>query len=287
MNILNILKEKIRKNIPFCYKILGQTIYAPPGHKTYRYMQKFKNYDVKLAFFSKLVATKYSNSTIVDIGANIGDTLTIIKNGAWRSPVLCIEGNSYFYKYLMINAKNYENIKCLHALVSDVDGDIKVSENRYVGSTNFQINTERGVSIPSMTLAEIFKKAGVTECCLIKSDTDGFDFKILQSSMSIIKKYTPVLFFEYDINWNVEDKENSLILMEGLANIGYSFIIYDNFGNFMQYVHNNIRKIFNDLNIYILQSRKYGGGFYYSDILAIHDKDQDILDRILQSERLL
>ena len=58
----------------------------------------------------------------------------------------------------------------------------------------------------------------------------------------------------------------------------------DNYGNYMQYVKEDIVNTFENLNIYILQTRKYGGGYYYSDILAVHKNDNDILNQILEYE---
>ena len=50
-----------------------------------------------------------------------------------------------------------------------------------------------------------------------------------------------------------------LTLMNSLSNLGYVFIVYDNFGNYMKCIdiNTNVNNFFSDLNIYILQSRKF------------------------------
>ena len=284
MKILTKIKEKLREKFPFSYSVFGKRIYAPPGHKKYKYMQDFKNHDIKLSFLSKLAAVKYPKSTILDIGANIGNSLAMIKEGAPKINVICIEANLFFYKYLIKNVKNYINTICLQVFVSEIQGTINVKKDLCRGSTIYQETSKGGERISSSTLAEILVSNEVEQCSLIKTDTDGFDFKILKSSIETIKYHKPLLFFEYDINWNKIDINDSIALIELLYTNGYSFIIYDNYGNYMQYVKEDIVNTFENLNIYILQTRKYGGGYYYSDILAVHKNDNDILNQILEYE---
>ena len=284
------VKSKIERmktnNNSFFYSVMGQKIYAPPKHITYQYVESFKNLDVKLAIFAKYISNKYPNTAIIDIGANIGDSLAIIKSSSPQTKVICVEGNEYFYTYLLKNAANYNNVICLNHFVAHKSGAITVNENKYSGSTSYTETSGNGKTKQSVTLTEIIADNNIPECGLIKSDTDGFDFKILLSAIEVIELYKPVLFFEYDINWNHDDPADSLTLMNSLSNLGYVFIVYDNFGNYMKCIdiNTNVNNFFSDLNIYILQSRKFGGGYFYSDILAIHKRDHDLLDLVLDYE---
>lgn len=274
----------MKRHFSFYYTLLGKEIYAPPKHKAYEYIEMFKNYDIKLASISRIVYNKYPDSTIIDIGANIGDSLVIIKSNAPKAKVICIEGNEYFFNYLLKNAVNYENVKCVKYFVSNTNGNVSVEKNQYIGSTSYNQSNGSGEVIKSYTLSEIIDNENITECKLIKSDTDGYDFKILISSLEVIKQSKPLLFFEYDINWSQDDYTNSIYLMKKLSEIGYSFIVYDNFGNYMQYLEVKKNSFFEHLNVYILQSKKFGGGYYYSDILAIHEQDNEIRDLVLDLE---
>ena len=64
------------------------------------------------------------------------------------------------------------------------------------------------------------------------------------------------------------------------------FIVYDNFGQMINYVgksHWDIK--FRELNNYLISSNKYGGGVKYADVFASADKD--ILRSILSLEKYI
>jgi len=64
---------------------------------------------------------KYPSGTIVDIGANIGDTAAIISTHARPNKLILIEGSDYFFDILVRNVSQLPgNIVCKKVLVSDV-----------------------------------------------------------------------------------------------------------------------------------------------------------------------
>ena len=158
MRILTKIKEKIKEKYSFYYTVFGKQIYAPPAHKKYKYMQDFKNHDIKLSVFSRLTALKYPASTILDIGANIGNSLAMIKEGAPKINTICIEANIFFYKYLIKNVNNYINTICLNLFVSETNGNINVKKELCRGSTIYQEIIVGGENIRSSTLARLWRK---------------------------------------------------------------------------------------------------------------------------------
>ena len=52
-------------------------------------------YSENLGIIAKIVNQKYSNSPVVDVGANVGDSAAIISSYCYI-PILCIEGNPKF-----------------------------------------------------------------------------------------------------------------------------------------------------------------------------------------------
>jgi len=100
--IYNIILDKYLCSKDREYLIGEYYITLPACHKLDFYQREFKNYDKKLPIIAALVSNKYHDAVIVDIGANVGDTAAAIRT-AVSSPIICVEGNSDFLKYLNKN----------------------------------------------------------------------------------------------------------------------------------------------------------------------------------------
>ena len=116
---------------------------------------------------------------------------------------------------------------------------------------------------------------------LIKIDTDGSDFEILLSSMDIIKRVHPVLFYEHSLEHRNDSLGQSLEAISNLIAAGYKcFFIYDNFGNFMETISNDFVKRFVDLNRYIMSNMLFGRQVYYVDVCAFTGENEDLADQL-------
>jgi len=125
---------------------------------------------------------------------------------------------------------------------------------------------------------------------LLKIDTDGFDFSIIQTSISVIGNLRPVLFFEYDIFFTSDARDESLKTLQVLFECGYqSFIVYDNYGNYLLSLTSQDYDKFIDLNTYLFSNRFASGitAVYYLDICAFAEADTDLFEKIRQMERQL
>ena len=73
---------------------------------TYKYRPDANNL---LGILSVCVAEKYPNLWAIDIGANVGDTIAIIKT-AIDIPVIGIEGDDISYKFLETNTRQFQQV---------------------------------------------------------------------------------------------------------------------------------------------------------------------------------
>jgi hypothetical protein len=127
--------------------------------------------------------------------------------------------------------------------------------------------------VKSVTLDEVIE----TSChgdlvSIIKTDTDGFDAEVLLSGLSMIKKWTPVLYFECDTN--EKTMQQYVDLYDQLEEIGYSIFAYDNFG--MPFIKVESKELFIELLNYC-QKTKLGMSnttIYYFDCLAYHPSNE-------------
>ena len=76
------------------------SILLPADHALPEYKKRHKNYD---RFLPCLVTYLDHRDTIIDIGANVGDTLASMIEKNSKPNYVCIEADDYFYNYLSKN----------------------------------------------------------------------------------------------------------------------------------------------------------------------------------------
>lgn len=102
LNIIYRQLEKFYKNyFHHKYQIGKYKITLPPRHKLDLYQHLYHNYDKKLPLISKRIKEKYAEMTIIDVGANIGDTAVALRN-IIDSPIICVEGNKEMMNFCLI-----------------------------------------------------------------------------------------------------------------------------------------------------------------------------------------
>lgn len=281
---MGILKMKLVKKIlnklrpihksDFYYKITGKLrnlgLLLPFDHKLPIYQSQFKLYDKKLILLVDLVFKK-RGGYCVDIGANVGDTAIAIRASS-DIPLICIEGDLTFYKYLKKNTQELADVKLLNAFVGGENKNITASLIKNNGTGKIISGGELDSVIHFNTLSQISADLNIQpgEITFIKIDTDGFDFDIIIGNFDFIRKTNASLFFEYEINSEVSHQK-ALKTIEILSQANFQFMVYDNFGNFMTAIQSDFLKRFYELNAFIKSSNENGGGIFYADVFATND----------------
>lgn len=266
-------KKNIQSDKDLIYRIGDISVILPNSHKLPEYQQSFQNYDKKLKNIINELKLKYSG-IIIDIGANIGDTAVYIRSFS-QIPIICVEGDLFYLNYLQRNLEKFSDIVICPFFVKGRGEDGSFQINRSDGTARLESLTDKVQSVDNfITLSEILEQNDLKSenLMLIKIDTDGFDFDIILANEEIIKRKQPNIYFEYDIHFNSADIDDSICVIELLSELGYGFVVYDNFGNLLTLVEQNCKEEFIMLNHYLKSCRKYGGGVYYFDILATTDK---------------
>lgn len=264
------------------YKIGDFELVLPADHPLGVYQRSYRLYDWALGEIARIVAAKYPDATAVDIGANVGDTAATICRHQ-NIPVLCIEGHPAFLPYL------HRNLGCLPAgidvaecFVGAVAGSVAMENVRAAyGTAGFDSASPAsagGERLAVRPLADILRGySAFMRPRLLKTDTDGSDFEILQSSIDVLRASMPVLFFEYDPAFRQDGAEAGIRTIEALASIGYrAFCVYDNFGNFMETVRGDAAARFADLSRYLMSHLLFGRQIYYLDVCAFSSADEDL-----------
>lgn len=271
-NLLNLNKFYFKKN----FKII---LPYDSDLDQYAKMPRFNKF---MHFISKNLS---KNSVVIDIGANIGDTTIEILLSNRTLAVKSIEGSLFYYKYLkknLINFKKKFNNKLkiksyLNYIGNNTKGSIVV-DKRGSGSYSKVGNNE------FLTLDNFIKSAGVLHSdeniSLIKIDTDGYDYDVINSGFNIIKLYKPIIFFEaYCVDKNKLFNYDKTI--NNLNKLGYlEWAVFDNCGSLI--FKNISTKLVKELLIYTY--RQYIGKQYgvpYFDIAAYTSKYKRLVKKTL------
>ncbi|MEH2106292.1 FkbM family methyltransferase [Nostoc sp.] len=279
-NHLNILlkpekqiKYQLSKNF-ITYNIKEISINIPYDHVLPHYQNRFRLYDKFISVIAKYLPN--NQDFVVDIGANVGDTTALLLQYC-LNPIICIEADEEFFGIMEHNLSEYnQRIVFVNSFVSGNNfQNVELVKNR---------GTARAVesktkSLKSDSLESIIKNSNLGKCILIKTDTDGFDFEILLSSLSIIKEHNPILYWENEIS-SLKDIELAKDLLNKLKNMNYTkYIVIDNFGNPLfygsssQYLEQINEYLFN--NIYTKNNT-----FYYTDIVAFPERYSHLIPQI-------
>jgi FkbM family methyltransferase len=146
-------------------------------------------------------------STIVDVGAYIGDNSLPWSRMLLDSKVYCIEpskNNHEFINNICIK-NNINNIVFIEKAISDKEEIINTNydnidhcsfvwENGHVGKPHN--NREIKHSVEATTIDTLVHAGTINNFDCIHIDVEGMEYKVLNGSINSIKRYNPVITFE-------------------------------------------------------------------------------------------
>lgn len=246
------------------------------------YLKNFPFYDRALPRIATKLREIDRHLTVIDIGANIGDTVSLISSKV-VGQFLCIEGDK---KYLPILRKNVSKLKKVKikiepAYCSESDNQIANLSIENKNGTAKLIKSNKSTIENFKTLNTIIDEHNdFLKSNLLKIDTDGFEINILRGGDKFIPKSHPVIFSEFTPALYNQLNQDPLELIKLLVKYGYvQALFYDNYGRPKQILNltetEKIKKL-----ISLIDEKN----IYYYDILAIHQSDQNKYSTLLQSE---
>ena len=128
----------------------------------------------------------------------------------------------------MMQSNTQKKITLIKELVGmDLIGNLK---DTTPGTKSFVENND---GLKTKKLDEIITEHNIRNIALIKVDVDGYDYNVLLSGINQIKKYKPILFFEFmSLNEfgyiNLVNKLNDLGYKNWTVLNNYGEIIYEN-----------------------------------------------------------
>ncbi len=281
-SILRRLKRRLRQlsKRPARYRYNGFFIELPADHRLPEYRRAFANYD---RFLPHLASYVDRSGTIVDIGANVGDTLAGMIERNPAPAYICIEPDELFHRYLVSNAARIRNalsgarIRIVQALVGKSISNVRLDGS---GGTKHAVADGTG-TIRSSPLDELIADAAELTIRILKSDVDGYDYDVLNASLAVINAHAPMLFFECYTPYE-HQKEGFSQTFRSLEAIGYrDWCLFDNFGELI--LRTGDLAVIDQLLEYVWTQNCGSAArtIHYYDILAVQAKDSALIDTVL------
>ena len=133
---------------------------------------------------------------------------------------------------------------------------------------------------------ELVQRNKINKISFLKSDVDGYDYDIINSSKKTIAKFKPIIFFELQVD-NLSQKKLYENTINNLKKLNYNhWYIFDNYGEFILKT-NNILQVSQLINYTWKQNKKETTRtIHYYDILICQDKNKLLIDKVIKKYEL-
>jgi FkbM family methyltransferase len=280
MKLKDLFSKKKDPNAPKQVRVENYLLWANGEHVIERLLTSHQYYSRNLARLAKYIERKYTTYSIIDVGANIGDTAALVRSAGVNQHIYSIEGEPTYFKMLQTNLEQFENVSAFEAFLGEKDETQTIATEVSLGTARLSQQSNRQIKVQK--LSSLVETNHITNIKLLKTDTDGFDLKILRGSFDLLSRDKPVLFFEYDATYLEEQGEHGTAIFEQLQQLGYNKVMYyDNFGKLLICITTNDTTQVNQLYNYM---RKQEGAFPYYDVAVFHQQDNQLADWIIEQE---
>ncbi len=202
--------------------VYGREMLMPAEHPIVPTVTEVPLYNSPLALAVAALSKSRNSLSIVDVGANIGETVAVIEQ---RTPdrciYFCIEPEPELAELCRRNFKGNARVTVKEAFVGECKdvNVVLVDDGRANPSTQFS-STAKGQLLNrlDMLVAGFAEQHGVD---LIKTDTEGYDFTILRSAELILQKYKPAVYFEWYPELLLKLNESPESIFRFLEQYGY------------------------------------------------------------------
>ncbi len=247
----------------------GKDLILPVSHKLPIYLADYPLYDSLPARISAFLRERDGYLCMIDIGANIGDTI-LACHAREDDQFLAVDANMRFIQCLRENTITLKDLVILEAYCgSGADSNVNVQIATSGGTARVSIQ-KAGPVLPRKSLDMIFNEyPQYDKVNFLKIDTDGGDFDILLSGQRSLRKYKPTILFECDVFGNRNYVDEFMNAINFLSTAGYSTaLVYSNIGYLFDIVDLEHPTSFRYILFYQLISK-----FGYYDLLILKPED--------------
>jgi FkbM family methyltransferase len=233
----------------------GKPMRMPLSHNLPTFLRNNPTYDKLPRRLSAFIRRKYGRVDLVDVGANIGDSVLAFQ----ADRALAIEANPKFFTYLQQNVGT--NVTVVECLCSDSDGEGFFRAEESHGSAAFHQGGP--LKRPVRTVDALVKEHRFEDFNILKIDTDGHDLEVLAGAKNALGN-TPAVLFEC---YAAPSPAANLATLKSLP--FKSFLLYSDKGHLMGRHSLSDLSAFEDLLYYAMAAD------VHFDILLLREDDMD------------
>lgn len=260
----------------------------PFNHALPKIKLNFPKYDTALPELCAFLNYHYSAKIkIIDIGANIGDTINQIMVKVSDLSALCIEPSKIYFPLLVENTRKFKDVECFNSFITNDDKTfLKVDEERGTATPNITEPSDK--SADSFTLDYLVKSkfSKFKNIDILKIDTDGWDIHVLEGAKNLIINTKPFIFFEFSpFHLFRNASTNTSTILSLFKFYGYfQFILYDGEGFLL-----GLFDLKKNSDFHILLNIIYNYGCnrssFYCDIMTAHESKSEKLLQFYETEK--
>lgn len=263
------------------YQLGPQRLVVPLSHDLPLHRRDYPDYSKNLSRVAAALLKKYPDMTCIDIGANVGDSVVLLRE-AGAFPVLCIEGSQEYLPYLEANTSGEREVVVASCLLGRRSGGRRGVLVSRSGTAHLAPASAADQSVDVITLPELLETyPAFARSRLVKIDTDGMDAEIILGAIPWLSSAMPCVLLEYDPILSQAQGTEPRAALEALRDIGYELaVVYDNTGEYLLTADLRDDRLLSDVDHHYRQQ----DGVRYADIAAMHARDRDVAEAIRSGE---
>jgi len=216
---------------PCVMRVHGRLLRMPLSHALPFYAARNPLYDTLPGRLCAFLRESRSAMCIVDIGANVGDSIAACGAEA-DDRVLAVEPNHCFARFLRDNWPDAQQVRLCDVFCSSTAGEGDFVIEQHAGTASIRPSAG-GVRMRQMPLDSIVEHlTDFARPDFLKIDTDGHDFEVLSGAMGMLARCRPAVLFECDVFGRVDYTMAVHATLNAIADCGYHrFLAYDHLGH--------------------------------------------------------
>lgn len=224
--LLRPLQAALRDNPLVRGRVWGASLYMPADHPLAETVSANPFWSHPI--IDAVRALELSHFQVVDVGANIGDTVALLESSfPGMGKYLCIEPDDSFHLCCHLNTKANDRVTLVKGFAGDTGPSRVVISHDRPGTATTRVvpdavpvaNAERPLALDELC-------ASLSRLDLLKIDTDGFEFGVLRSAVRTLRKHRPLILFEWAPPLWEAQREDSLGVFDFLGENGYAFFAF-------------------------------------------------------------
>lgn len=216
--------------------VYGRNMMMPAEHPLPVILATIPQYNRPLGLAMESVAAAAMGDqelTVIDVGANIGDTIAIVEQRIpGRCSYLCIEPEPEMSELCRLNHNSNNRVRVEQAFIGEDEGALVWLEDDGRANPSTKVVDEKNekqdghgrlkkLDTVALPFAELHGRVS-----LIKVDTEGYDFSVLRSGAELLARYKPAVYLEWFPDLLLGLNEQVWEGFDYLGTLGYHHLVF-------------------------------------------------------------